>query len=71
MAKGNKHPDTHQNPYEVLDNFIQHVCEKDKHTRLSSNYTNQHSSDTEIAILKAEVGLLQNQVRPYMRSVGT
>ena len=53
-------PDSFKNPYDILDGYIEKACDKLNYTKLSKSNTSK--ADNESSILKAEVGLLQNQV---------
>ena len=50
----------HKNPYDILDEYIAKACDMEKYTKLLTN--NSGKIENESALLKAEIGLLQNQV---------
>ena len=54
-------PDTFKNPYDILDDYVQHVCEKAKNTKLSSTQINK-KQECDTSVMRAEIGLLQSQV---------
>ena len=50
----------HKNPYDILDEYIARACDKEKYAKLLTNTSGK--LENESSLLKAEIGLLQNQV---------
>ena len=64
MTEEYMQPDSLKNPYDILDNYIQHACDKVKYTTLCNEDGKQKKkAEDEISILKAELGMLHNQVQ--------
>ena len=66
-SKESKNFDTNKNPYDILDDYIEHICDKIEYSKHAKNQK-LNKQECETAVLKAEIGLLQNQVYLYIYS---